>query len=63
MTILYPGPNGIKWYLTVQEYSGAQENSEGGVDTYPTFQPVNVRLQYCITIIESYTRLFSNYRL
>ena len=42
----YPGPNGVKWYLTVQEYSGAQENSEGGVDTYPTFQPANVRLQY-----------------
>ena len=34
----YTGPNGVKWYLTVGENSG------GGVDTYPAFQPVNVRL-------------------
>ena len=38
----YTGPNGVQWDLTVDEY--VQENSEGGVDTYPTFQSVNVRL-------------------
>ena len=38
----FPGPNGVQWDLTVDEY--VQENSDGGVDTYPTFQPGNVRL-------------------
>ena len=54
----YTGPNGVQWDLTVDEY--VQDNSEGGVDTYPTFQPVNVRLYIVvyesITIIESYTQ-------
>ena len=36
----YPGPDHVKWYLTVLEYQN------GGVDKYPTFTPEDkVRLE------------------
>ena len=46
---IYGSSSKNNWYLTVGE------KSDGGVDTYPTFQPVvRLVLHESITILESY---------